>query len=337
VLSDPRNLLVIDIGNLGDAILSLPALRALRQHFPNTKITVAGGQAGSEIINLSGFADEVIPVKIRVANKVAAGLRAIKLIQQLRQRRFDLVVDLHSTPETNLMMFFTGSKKRLAANRAGRSLDFLSNIRAPRETRGKHAVDRYLDVLAPLGIKNAITEITLPSLPTTNQKLDQLLHKAGLKAGELLIGLNPVVSDGDHSAYIKRLAEIANLLIQNYNAKAMVLVDPEAVSLAREIMVDLPKSRTIFLDKLSVTELISAIGRCTLLITNNSGIMQIGKAVGTPTLALLDSSVEGAVEPHSRLNRILRYRDLNSIDVSEAYEAACELLGKSRTSELFQR
>ncbi|HEV2826510.1 MAG TPA: hypothetical protein VGW76_02825, partial [Pyrinomonadaceae bacterium] len=59
---DPRNILVIDFGQLGDVVLSLPALRAIRKRFPRARITVAVGKPGAEIVGLSGFADKTLIV-----------------------------------------------------------------------------------------------------------------------------------------------------------------------------------------------------------------------------------------------------------------------------------
>lgn len=331
---NPNNMLVIDLGGLGEAIASLPALRALRQKFPNAKIAVAANPIGGEIIKLSGYVDEIVPVKRRTnnpSNPVATGLRLFKLVKDLRQRKFDFVIDLNSSQETNLMMWVTGSKNRLAARRPGHSLDFLINIKAPTRVSGKYADERNLDVLLPLGITNANTDFSLSTSAIADKKIDQLLGKAGLKAGELLIGLDLP------PAALDKFAEIASMLVQNYNAKAIVLTDPETGSLSKEIAAHIPKGKLVSLDKLNMSELISSVARCTLLLSAGSGIMQIGSAVGAPTLAVLDSSVSGSAEPRGNHSRTLRYRDFNSIDAGEIYSTACEMLGKSRTSELFRR
>ena len=67
---DPRNILIIDFGQLGDVVMSLPALRAVRERFPGARITVAVGKAGAAIVNLSGYANSVIAV-----DRVALRLR----------------------------------------------------------------------------------------------------------------------------------------------------------------------------------------------------------------------------------------------------------------------
>ena len=58
----PQNILIIDFGQLGDVIMSLPALDALRKKFPNSKITVMVGKAGASIVEIVGLADAVIMV-----------------------------------------------------------------------------------------------------------------------------------------------------------------------------------------------------------------------------------------------------------------------------------
>ena len=59
---NPRNILVIDFGQLGDVVMSLPALQAIRARFPHAKITVAVGKPGAEVIAMSGYADATIEV-----------------------------------------------------------------------------------------------------------------------------------------------------------------------------------------------------------------------------------------------------------------------------------
>src|ERR1044071_935491 len=159
---DPRNILVIDFGQLGDVVLSLPALRAVRERFPRARITVAVGKPGAPIVELSGYADATITVdrvQLRDGSKLLALFRISRLVKQVRREHFDFVIDLHSLSETNLLGFLSGARQRLYARRPGRSLDLLSNFRPrpPVEDNRpeKHAIDRYLDVLVPLGIRDA--------------------------------------------------------------------------------------------------------------------------------------------------------------------------------------
>src|SRR5207302_5324040 len=78
---DPRNILVIDFGQLGDVVLSLPALRAIRERFPRARITVAAGKPGAEVVDLCGYADRTLVVD-RVA--LRDGLKVVSIMNIAR-------------------------------------------------------------------------------------------------------------------------------------------------------------------------------------------------------------------------------------------------------------
>src|SRR5829696_933881 len=115
---NPQNILVIDFGQLGDVVLSLPALGAVRRRFARARVTVAVGRAAGAVLELAGVADEVLSL-----------VRIGQLVREVRRRKFDFVVDLHSLSETNLLGFLSGAPRRLFARRPGRSLDYLASFR----------------------------------------------------------------------------------------------------------------------------------------------------------------------------------------------------------------
>ena len=109
---EPSNILVIDFGQLGDVVMSLPALRAIRNRFPSARITVAVGKPGGELINLSGYANDILEVD-RVALRDGPTLisigRILKFVSSVRKAKFDFVIDLHSYYETNILGFLSGA------------------------------------------------------------------------------------------------------------------------------------------------------------------------------------------------------------------------------------
>ena len=128
---DPRNILVIDFGQLGDVVLSLPALQAIRTRFPRARVTIAVGRAAASVVELSGFADETLAVDrvaLRDGPKPLSIWQMMKLLREVRQSKYDFVIDLHSLSETNLLGYLSGANRRLFSRRPGRSLDFLSLI-----------------------------------------------------------------------------------------------------------------------------------------------------------------------------------------------------------------
>src|SRR5712691_6178063 len=185
---DPKQILVIDFGQLGDVVMSLPALRAIRERFPDARITVAVGKPGAEVIEMSGCADATISVdrvRLRDGFKPLSILRVFQVVKDVRGCKFDFVIDLHSFSETNLLGFLSGAPKRLYSRRPGRSLDFLANFSpAPpieQNDPKEHLTDRYLAVLGPLGIRQPSRVPQLVSRPADDREIDRLLRKAKAK------------------------------------------------------------------------------------------------------------------------------------------------------------
>src|SRR5690349_13099658 len=108
------------MGQLGDVVLSLPALSAIRSRFPESRISIMVAKTCAEIVRIAGLFDEVIKIDrvgLRRGNKVKSSLKLIRFASEIRRRRFDLVIDLHSLPETNILGFVSGAGSRLFANR----------------------------------------------------------------------------------------------------------------------------------------------------------------------------------------------------------------------------
>src|SRR5438874_1626164 len=202
--------------------MSLPALRALRERFPDAQVTVAVGKPGNEIVEMSGHADAVIAVDrvgLRDGFKPLSVMRMVQLVKDVRRCRFDFVIDLHSFSETNLLGFLSGAPKRLYSRRPGRSLDYLANFnpRPPVETdhRKRHLIDRYLDVLIPLGIQKAERLPTLKTRVSDDASLERILSKVKADAGAPLVGLFPGAGHPSRRWPLQQFASLADFLIRN--------------------------------------------------------------------------------------------------------------------------
>jgi heptosyltransferase-1 len=338
---DPRNILVIDFGQLGDVVLSLPALRAIRKRFPRARITVAVGKPGAEVIALSGFADETLVVDrvaLRDGFKPLSVLRVFKIVKEVRQKKFDFVIDLHSLSETNLLGFLSGAPRRLYSRRPGRSLDYLANFRPrpPVETdhRKRHLIDRYLDVLLPLEVNNADRLPTLKTRPSDAVSLGKILTKAGANEGTPLVGLFPGAGHPSRRWPLEQFAALADFLIRNDQVRVLVFLGPEERGLVRDIRRQFPPS-TIILDQLSIPELAAAQARLAAFVSNDTGPMHIASAVGTPVVLLLDKRAPESYLPQGDRHRVIYNNVIGDIGVDEVYAATRAILVSERTAALF--
>lgn len=336
---DARNILVIDFGQLGDVVLSLPALRAIRERFPEARITVAVGKPGAALIEFSGYADATIPVDrvaLRDGAKPLSLLRIARLVSSVRRTRFDFVIDLHSLNETNLLGYLSKAPVRLYARRPGRSLDFLSNFRPPPpiEDPTKHAVDRYLDVLAPLGVQEASRVTRLRPREEDNRVVAQMLKKAKVAEGSLLVGLYPGAGHPSRRWPLSRFSELAERLERNDRVRTVLFTGPEERALLREVRASFNRS-TIILDQLTIPQLASALAPLSVFVSNDTGPMHIAAAVGAPVVMLLGQLTPSIFVPLGDQHQVVRRPTITDITVDEVYQATSTVLAAGRTATLF--
>ena len=338
---DPRNILVINFGQLGDVVLSLPALHAIRERFPNARITVAVGKPGAEIVNLSGWADSTLVVDrvgLRDGLKIVSLARIAKLVKNVRGSQFDFVIDLHSLSETNILGFLSGAPKRLYSRRPHRSLDFLANFqpRPPVEDdhRQRHLIERYLDVLIPLGVKSVDR---LPRLKTTaadDALVEQILRKAKADVGAPLVGLFPGAGHPSRRWPLQRFAELADFLVRNDHVRILVFLGPEERAFVQQIRLQFPPA-TVILDRLTIPQVAAAQARLAVFVSNDTGPMHIASAVNTPVVLLLDKRAPKSYLPQGDRHRIIYSGAIADITVEEVYAAARTVLAGGRAASLF--
>jgi len=336
---DPRNILVIDFGQLGDVVMSLPALRAIRARFPYAQITVAVGKPGGELIDLSGDANDILEVDrvaLRDGPKLISIGRILKFVSRVRKAKFDFVIDLHSLYETNLLGFVSGAAHRLYARRPNRSLDFLANFqpRPGKEINTAHLVDRYLDLLKPLGIQNPPRTPVLKTSAAADFTVEALLKKEKAHARELLVGLFPGAGHVGRIWALENFAAVADHLIRNDRVRIVVFAGPEEREMVPQMRTLFPPT-TIFFDRLTIQQLASVQARLTLFISNDTGPAHIAAAVGTPVIVLLDRPDPHSFTPVGPQNRLIFSPSITQISVAEVYKTAHELLAASRTDQLF--
>ncbi len=337
---DPANILVIDFGQLGDVVMSLPALRAIRQRFPDARITVAVGKPAHEVVALSGYANsiyEVDRVALRDGNKLVSIGRVIKLVQKVRRAKFDFVIDLHSLSETNLLGFLSGARHRLYSRRPGRSLDYLANFspRPPAEAQSQHAVDRYLDVIRPLGVQNAPRLPVLKTSSAGDLAVDELLKKEKAQSGELLVGMFPGAGHVGRRWPLERYAELADHLIRNERVRVLVFAGPEERALVSEMRTLFPPA-TLFFDRLTIPQLVSMQSRLTLMVSNDTGPAHLAAAVGVPVIVLMDRPTPHAFTLIGDHHRLMYGELIHKIGVEAVYHAAQAVLARSRTDQLIK-
>ena len=283
---EPRNLLVIHLGQLGDVVLGIPALDALRTAYPDSRITALTGTPADQLVRLAGLADEVVGVD-RVALRDGPKLKSIgeilRLARRMRSRRFDAVVDIHAFYESGLLALVTGARMRVGPRRENRSLPGAYTSTAPYDL-DLHVSDRYLAVSAAAGAPARVREPRLIPAPSDLATVDARLESAGA-SGAVLVGLNPGAGWENRRWPADRFIELGRRLIED-GCRIAVFAGPEEAGLGERLAEAIGVGAQA-MEGLSLGQLAAALSRCHVVVSNDTGPSHISAAVGTPTVVLM--------------------------------------------------
>lgn len=324
---DFNNLLLIHFGQLGDVVLALPAMRAVRERFPHARITALTGKIAGEVVGLSGFADEVIAVDrvgLRDGPRLGSIAKIVSLTRDIRRRHFDLVVDLHSLKETNILAWLSGASRRLLADRGNRSFHSLGNFAPPppAEDRSQHLSTTYMQVLAPL-------EIEVEPTPVVIEPSEREGDLAPLFSGteRPIAGFFPGAGHPSRCWPLERFAALAETLRDDGYMPA-VFLGPEEMGLGEQVRSAFPAD-TCVITGLSLAEFITAVSKLEIFVTNDTGPMHLAGLAGTPILLVMDSRAPLTYLPLADRIEIVNRAHIDEITVDDVRFQAQKLLANS--------
>ena len=277
----------------GDAVCYLPFLTALREHYPQARIVcMVISEPARAVIENSGKNIEVI-----VFNRSGqqAGWRSLlSVLRRLRRMRFDVVVSgAHpDSPRIPVFAVLSGARHRIGAQQERLSFLYQQTLDIP--TKG-HAYDRFRLLLSALGVEvSAAQYVPVMDPPIAGrQAAMRIWSDAGLDDALLVIGL---ASGADTNArgrwkpYLKRwkperYAEVVRWITEA-GGHAVMFGGSDERQLAEEIERAAGVPLANFCGKTGVSELPWLLQMCKALVTNDTGVMHIAAAVGTPIVAL---------------------------------------------------
>jgi ADP-heptose:LPS heptosyltransferase len=337
-----QHILVVHIAGLAQTTMALPALRSLREHLPQSRITVVSSPAGADLLRLAGCVDEILPItRLRGAEFLnpRKSYRAAKSLKELRRERFDLAVEFKTSAESGFVFQIVHSRERLSGKKKGvdAALDRLSQVISGASRLQRHDAHEYLRRLEPLGVRPVEAEPRIATLRECDARIERLLAKHGVEFGQLLIGVHPGAGEGKPRWPLERFASIAARMIHNFDARVLAFSGPRERGLAKRLAAELPAKRAIAIESPPITDFVSGAARLSLFIGNHSGPAHVAAAAGAPVVVastlvqpspqdLLGGLVEHIRAPHAAL-----------ISEEEIYEAACRLLKANRSEFLRAR
>jgi len=324
-----REVLVVRLGRLGDIILLLPAIAALKQRIPGCRLTLLTDHRYAPLAQLSPVIDEVIPInrlEMRDGNKLLAIAALMRLLRSIRRRRFDLIVDFHSFTETQLMAGLSRARNRIAIRRFNETyLSFCFNQPPVEEDKAIHVAEMFLRLADAIQLGTPGSSGSIRLLEPTAAARNTM--REALPQGSM-VGFYVGARARDHLWSAERFASLADQIVREFDSPVVLIGgrSSEEQALTEDILRRLQnRDRVIVLPSPDLAELVAAISSLRLLVSNDSGPMHIGPAVGVPTLGLFSRSSPQHYKPFSPQSRYLWAEPIERISVEAVMSVVREM------------
>ncbi len=279
-MTDYKNILIIKMSSLGDTIHALPTLYALRNHFPDARITWAVHPAFSALLPEKPWIDEIYLIDRKRIRRPAYWA---ELRRDLHEKHFDLVIDLQMIAKSALVSLLSGGKRRIGYWDA-REGSFLAStpIRGPHQ-KG-HIIEQLLDVAAYLGCDTSEIRFPLRAHEKETEIVRQLLSANGIDGRYVVLVPG---TRGEHKKWpVSHWGELAKRFA-DAGIHTVISGSPGEEDMGREIQKISPSPYTVNLvGKTNLLELCALDEMAALHISGDTGPLHIANAAGTPLIAL---------------------------------------------------
>lgn len=274
------NVLLIQLKRIGDLILTVPAITAVRRNFPKARISLVVAHGSRELLPAIPGLDQTFVARGRVSD--AAQWLA------LAKGKFDYCFDFSRTDRSAFLTLLSGARKRITyttiRHEPLRQLSY--NEFVPSRVRSFHTVDHHLALLAPLGVRDSSPEIHLVLPAEAEAKAKAVIAENHL--GPYFIVIHPGSARAEKFWLARRWAEVADRTSDTGPFRLVLTggksrMEQEHI---RHIKAHLKRAVLDLSGQLDLLTLSALIKRARLLVTIDSAPMHLAAALGTPQVAL---------------------------------------------------
>jgi ADP-heptose:LPS heptosyltransferase len=304
-LENINRILVIKLRAIGDVLLSTPVVQNLHDHFPLAQIDFLTDKFAAEVVIGNPWVSNVLTFDRKNDSSVG-------MIRQVREKKYDLIIDLFSNPRSAIITRLSGARFR--AGFPFRWRKYAYNIIIPPRAGNIHNIDFNLDALRRLDIPVLHFQPYFPLEGWAKQFAAEWFRGENLD-GKQVVGLNP--SGGWYTKRwgLEHYARLGDLIGQRYGASIIVLWGPGEEDDARFIQQRM-KIPAQVIPKTTLSQLGAIIHRCAFIVSNDSGPMHIAASLGIPTLGIFGPTNPLQQGPYGINHRWVRNEELDCLECS---------------------
>jgi len=312
----PQRILVIRLDLIGDLVLSMTVVRALKRSYPGVEIDLLALPVSAKVVIHDPDLTQIITYDPNIWRRPKALFRVknwrnvYNLLCQLRARHYDIAVSVFG-PWAGVIAVVSGAKRRVGFGRENYPSFMTDNVPGRHWSPGdhKHEVDYCLELAKSSGATISPADRT-PRLyvdPQARQQLEQLLIQEGIKPEKPLIACHVSSNNGQSKRWpLPYWATLIDKLIREQDAQVILTGTFADLPLIESVLHQMQEQAINLAGKTSLPQLVALLQRANLVISGDSGPMHIAAAVGTPLIAIhgpTDPALSGPVSPTATVLR----------------------------------
>jgi heptosyltransferase-2 len=332
-----QRILVRSTNWIGDAVMTTPALRAVRETFPDAHIVVVANPLVAQLFVYHPDCNEVMVFDKKGEHAGIWGF--LRFVARLRREKFDCAILFQNAVEAAIMAFLAGIPRRAGYATDGRRVLLTHPVAVGDEERTLHHTDYYLHMLAQCGVT---TTSKLQRLALQDEEVQWAAQH--MPRGRFAV-INPGAAYGSAKRWIpERFAAVADELVVRYGLSIVLSGGPAEIEVGRDIAKAMRQPQLNFIGQTDVRQMMALLAASSLMITNDSGPMHVAAAFGVPMVAIFGPTDHTTTAPWGTRAQIVRHavecspcllrqcpidhRCMQRVTVDDVLAAAAELLGE---------
>lgn len=304
MLKNPKNILIIKWGALGDMVISTGAIRSVKETYPNARLVLLSNSLMKQIAPGGSIVDELIVYDEKKYHGVKAFTHLLRLILYLRKYKFDLAINLRwHSDRCAMIAYLSGAKERVSSG--PHNMMRLYTTKVPFPQGRYHEVHRNLDIVKAVGIK-VKDENPFTFISKADESFAQEFFRKNSFSKENIVCIHPGASKPIRAWLPERFREIAKLLTEKFGVNVIVTWSGKEKELADYVASVNPEKIFVAPHTKSIGELAALIRASKMCLTNCTGPMNVAVAVQAPTCAILGSSDPTDWGPYGEIHRTIK-------------------------------
>ncbi|MFZ3122475.1 MAG: glycosyltransferase family 9 protein [Thermodesulfovibrionales bacterium] len=294
-----KNILVVSSTAIGDTLLSTPAIRAVKERYPQARIVAHFNIKNMELFENNPHIDEIIPYH-------GGYKRFFRTIREFCRHKFDLALIFHGNePQATPMAYLSGARFIVKVPNTSEYRFLLSNINQTLQWKDfTHGVEYRLKAAELADCRISDKRMVLPIAKDGESAVNEFLENSGIRDTDTIIGFQAGASTLSRMWFPDRFAELGKRLIDSYpELKIIITGSAEEYDNCRKIADAIGERAIVSAGKITLKYMPALIKRFKTLVTGDTGVMHIAVAVGTPVAALFAVADPGRSGPYYDMDK----------------------------------